>query len=333
MNLDIISLLDKEKGKQISIIFKKIKKLLNNTFNKEGINLEDDDFYDNKNNNLSNQRNSSNINILDEDDFDKANDYYCMFVSRILFNKLIFFIENKWNVQDSKPIINFSHLYSDILSKSFIDIINKKISSTIIKYINKFFQFVPPNNSKNDENLKIHTWIHPLLDILSLDSLAEILNLIEQKIKKSIKNWNINNSSESELLINLLNPWSKLFGESFWKDLYKKYFLPNFHKIYSNLYLRIDENVEDIYSIKLLFSLNDNRILPSKKCAKILKKFFLEKMKNFIKDSLKKNRDNIEKNQILAKWCINSINYFKTKNNIYEEIKDNLNNCLLLINI
>ena len=109
--------------------------------------------------------------------------------------------------------------------------------------------------------------------------------------------------------------------------------MPNFHKMYSNLYLRIDENVEDIYSIKLLFSLNDKRILQSKKCAKILKKFFLEKMKKFIKDCLRKNRDNIEKNQILAKWCVDAINYFKTKNNIYEEIKDNLNNCLLLIDI
>ena len=103
--------------------------------------------------------------------------------------------------------------------------------------------------------------------------------------------------------------------------------------MFSNLYLRIDENVEDIYSIKLLFTLNDKRFLPSKKCGKILKKFFFDKMKSFIKECLRKNRDDIEKNQVLAKWCIDAINYFKTKNNIYAEIKDNLNDCLLLINI
>ena len=331
MKLDIISLLDKERRKKILLIFKKMKKLLFNTFNQEGINLDEEEDNNKNNKYLSNQK---NYNYLDEDDLDKASDYFNMFISRILFNKLIFYIGNKWNVHDSKPIINYNHLYSDILSKSFIDILYKKISSSIINYINKVFHFIPPSNSNsNIDYLKIHTWIHPLLDILSEESLVEILNLIEQKIKNSIKNWNINNSSHSELLINILSPWTKLFGDTFWKDLYKKYFLPNFHKMFSNLYLRIDENVEDIYSIKLLFTLNDKRFLPSKKYGKILKKFFFDKMKSFIKECLRKNRDDIEKNQVLAKWCIDAINYFKTKNNIYVEIKENLNDCLLMVNI
>ena len=331
MNLNTISLIDKEKGKLISIIFKKIKKLLFNTFNQEKINQEEEINELKEIDKITNKENKNNyINNLEEEDFDKANDYYNMFIARILFNKFIFYIENKWNVNDSKPILNFNHLYSEILSKSFIDILNKKISISIINYINKFYHFNP---SSDINNLKIHTYIHPLLDILSLDSLADILNLIEKKIKNSIKHWNINNNADSELLINLLSPWSKLFGESFWKDLYKKYFLPNFHKMLSGIYLRIDENVEDIYSIKLLFTLNEKRILPSKKCAKIIKKFFLDKMKSFIKDCLKRNRGDIEKNQILAKWCLDSINYIKTKHNIYEELKDDLNNCLLLIDI
>ena len=326
MNLDIISLLDKEKGKQLVLIFTKIKKLLNNTYNQNGINLDEDkdDKY------ISSPKKSNYINKLEEEDFNKANDYFNMFVSQILINKLIFFIENKWNVKDSKPIINLKHLYSELISKSFNDIIDKKISSCIINYINKNYHFTPSTNS---DDLKIHIWIHPLLDILSLDSLADILNIIEKKIKHSIKSWNISNDNESELLINLLTPWSKLFEESFWKDLYKKYFLPNFHKMFTNLYLRIDENVENIHCIKLLFILNDKRILPSKKCAKILKKFFLDKMKTFIKDWLRRNRNNIEKSQIIAKWCFDIINFIKSKQNIYEEIKDDLNDCLSLIDI
>ena len=326
MNLDIISLLDKEKGKQLVLIFTKIKKLLNNTYNQNGINLDEDkdDKY------ISSPKKSNYINKLEEEDFNKANDYFNMFVSQILINKLIFYIENKWNVKDSKPIINLKHLYSELISKSFNDIIDKKISSCIINYINKNYHFTPSTNS---DDLKIHIWIHPLLDILSLDSLADILNIIEKKIKHSIKSWNISNDNESELLINLLTPWSKLFEESFWKDLYKKYFLPNFHKMFTNLYLRIDENVENIHCIKLLFILNDKRILPSKKCAKILKKFFLDKMKTFIKDWLRRNRNNIEKSQIIAKWCFDIINFIKSKQNIYEEIKDDLNDCLSLIDI
>ena len=331
MDLDIKLLLDKEKGKQLATIFTKIKKLLNSTFNKEILKEEDDDDI-NKNKDkdkyLQNQKNINYLNDLDEDDFDKANDYYNMFVSRILLTKVIFYIENKWNVQDSKPIINLNRLYSNILSKSFIDILNKKVSTSIINYINKNFHFIP-----NNDNIKIHTWIHPLLDILSLDSLADILNLIEKKMQHSIKKWNIHNNTESELLISMLTPWSKLFGESFWKDLYKKYFLPNFHKMFSNLYIRVDENVENTHPIQLLFTLNDKRILPSKKCAKILKKFFLDKFKSFIKDCLRKNRGDINKNQILAKWCLNLNNFFKIKNNIYEEIKDDMNECLLLIEI
>ena len=330
MNLDIKSLLDKEKGKQLTSILVNIKKLLNNTFNKDILNEEDI----NESKYLSNNNNKSNIlNSLEEEVFDKADNYFNMFVSRIVYNKLIFFIENNWNVQDSKPIINLNHLYSNILSKSFIDILNKKISTSIINYLNKNFHFVPNNDNNNNNNLKIHTWIHPLLDILSLDALADILNLVEQKMKHSIKKWNINNISESDLLISLLTPWSKLFGESFWKYLYKKFFMPNFHKMFSNLYLRIDENVDNIHPIKLLFTLNDKKILPSKKCAKILKKFFLDKMKSFIKEFLRKNRDDISRNQILAKWCLDIINFFKTKNNIYEEIKEDINDCLSLIDI
>jgi hypothetical protein len=329
MNLDVKSLLDKEKGKQIASILLKIKKLLNNTFNKEVLN-EEEDINDN-NKYLSNNNKSNILNNLEEDDFDKADNYFNMFVSRILYNKLIFFIENNWNVQDSKPIINLNHLYSNILSKSFIDLLNKKISTSIINYINKHYHFIPNNNDNN--NLKIHAWIHPLLDILSLDALADILNIVEQKMRNSIKKWNISNVSESELLISLLTPWSKLFGESFWKDLYKKFFLPNFHKMFSNLYLRIDENVDSMHPIKLLFILNDKKILPSKKCAKILKKFFIDKMKSFIKEFLRKNRDDISRNEILAKWCLDIINFFKTKNNIYEEIKEDINDCLSFIDI
>ena len=106
MNLDAISLIDKEKGRLLSIIFKRIKKLLYNTYNQEGIRqdeeeMDDNDKYLNKHNNIIN---------LEEDDFNKADDYYNMFISKILTNKFIFFIENKWNVQDFKQIINYNHL-------------------------------------------------------------------------------------------------------------------------------------------------------------------------------------------------------------------------------
>ena len=200
INLDIKTILDKDKGRQISLIFSKMKKLLDNTFNNENnfIEVEKDDKYL-----LNSQNKDKNIDI---NDFDKANDYYNMFLSQILLNKLIFYIENKWDVHNSKPIINISDLYSEI----------------------------------HNENLKIHSYIHPLLDILSLEALADILKIIEHKIKHSIKLWNINNYEESQTLLNLLSPWSKLFGEEFWKELYKKYFSTNFRKMFSEIYLTLD---------------------------------------------------------------------------------------------
>ena len=82
-----------------------------------------------------------------------------------------------------------------------------------------------------------------------------------------------------------------------------------------------------------MFSLNEKKIIPSKKCAKILKKYFLVKLKHFIKNWMNKYRYDIEKNKILNKWCSDSINIIKSKNNIYEEIKEDLNECLLLLNI
>ena len=319
MNLDIKSLLDKDKGKQISLIFSNMKKLLYNTYNKE------ENFIEGEKKDITNK-----INLDEDDDFNKANDYYNMFLYHILLNKLIFYIENNWDVKNSKPIINIAHIYSDILPKYFIDLLNKKISSCIISYLNKNYHFIYSNNNIANDNLNIHIWIHPLLDILSLDALTEILNIIEQKIKHSIKMWDINNYEQSQLLINLLSPWSKLFGEEFWKYLYKKFFEPNFHKMFSNLYLNIEEKVENIHCIKYMFNLNEKKIIPSKKCAKILKKYFLEKIKDFAKDWIRKYRNNYEKNQTMMKWLLDAINYIKIKNNIYEDIKDDLDDILFL---
>ena len=317
MDLDIKIILDKEKGKEISIICSKIKDLLNKTYNDNNILnniIEKDDLYH-------------------DNDYDKANDYYNMFLNQIIFNKIIFYIENNWNVQNSKPIINISHLYSDILPKYFIDILNKKISESIINYLNKNYHFVFSQNEKANDNLNIHNWIHPLLDILSLDALTSILKLIEEKILNSIKTWNLNNYSESHLLINLLSPWSKLFEENFWKNLYHNFFSPNIHKMFSGLYLKLEEKIEDLHCFKLMFSLNDKKIIPSKKCSKILKKYFLPKFKNFIKEKVNKYRYNFEKNEMLLKWCSDAVNFIKTKNNIYEDIKEDLNDCLLILNI
>jgi len=326
MNLDIKYFLDKDKGKQILTIFSQMNKLLNSTFDVIINPEEKEDKYL-----LNVQKANEYKNNIDHDENDKGRDYYNMFISKILINKLIFYIENQWDVQNSKPIINIYHLYSDILPKYFIDILNKKISHCIINYLNKNYHFIFSKNEKAEKDIKIHLWIHPLLDILSLDSLADILRFIEQKIENSIKTWNINNSDESQLLINLLSPWSKLFGEEFWKNLYKKFFSPKIHEMFSELHLDLNEKIENIHCIKLLFELKEKKIIPSKKCTKIIKNDFIDKLNIFIKNWLKKNKNNYSKNQDLINWCLNAINYFKTKKNLYEDIKKDLNDCLTLL--
>ena len=101
--------------------------------------------------------------------------------------------------------------------------------------------------------------------------------------------------------------------------------------MFSELYLNIDEKIENLHCIKLMFTLNERKIIPSKKCSKILKKYFFDKLKIFIKDWNKKYGYNIEKNQIVSNWITDGINYIKTKNNIYEGIKEDLNDCLLYL--
>ena len=330
MNLDIKYFLDKDKGKQILTIFSQMNKLLNSTFDVTIHPEEKEDKYL-----LKEQKAIEYINNIEHDENDKGRDYYNMFISKILINKLIFYIENQWDVHNSKPIINIYHLYSDILPKHFIDILNKKISHCIINYLNKNYHFIFSKNEKTEKDLKIHLWIHPLLDILSLDSLADILRFIEQKIENSIKTWNINNSDESQLLISLLSPWTKLFGEEFWKNLYKKFFSPKIHEMFSELYLDVHEKIENIHCIKLIFELKENKIIPSKKCTKIIKNDFIEKLNFFIKNFMKKNKNNYncDKNKDIIIWYSNIINYFKTKKNLYEDIKNSLNDCLILLNI
>ena len=142
----------------------------------------------------------------------------------------------------------------------------------------------------------------------------------------------MNNLDESKLLINLLSTWSKLLGEEFWKDLYKKFFSPKIHKMFSELNLNIYEKIENIQCLQLIFALKEKKIIPSKKCLKILKNDFIEKLRIFINNWIIKNKNNYEKCKELSNWLSNSINYFKTKNSVYEEIKNDMNECLLIIN-
>ena len=105
--------------------------------------------------------------------------------------------------------------------------------------------------------------------------------------------------------------------------------------MFSELYLDVHEKIENIHCIKLIFELKENKIIPSKKCTKIIKNDFIEKLNFFIKNFMKKNKNNYncDKNKDIIIWYSNIINYFKTKKNLYEDIKNSLNDCLILLNI
>ena len=50
--------------------------------------------------------------------------------------------------------------------------------------------------------------------------------------------------------------------------------------MFSELYINIEE-LENIFCIKLMFSLNEKKVILSKKYAKILKKYFFDQIKKF----------------------------------------------------
>ena len=305
-NFTIKQIIDKEIGTQLSEIISLIKELLFKTYNERtnnaSINLEEDD--------------------NDDNSVNKANDYYIMFISRIILNDIFAYVEDKWNVKDSKTILLIYSLYKNIIPKVYMDSLNKKIISRISNNLKYNYKFIYENN----EELKIHIWLHPLLDILLYDDLKIIFNIIQEEIISSIEKWDLSNITIRNTLIELLSPWVKIFDNDFWRFLYKNYFSNYFKKSFHD-----DNNKNILEGIKFLVNLNDKKIMPSKKCCKMLQKYFFDKFKYDIKKNIRNNK-NYEEINNKSKLLEEIINIVKTKSNIYDGVKREFDECSHIIN-
>ena len=245
----------------------------------------------------NNNDNEENFNVLGKYNeekisfpIEKSEKYYSMFLYKILLFNFIQLIKLQWNVKEYYPLVSFFTLYKDIIPKYFINYLSEIISNKILDFLNSNYKFKPQNSAQ----LNIHFWIHPLLDIISFESINKIIFFIQNNIEKDIIEWNIEDDNQLYNLIKLLNPWKKIFESKFWFNINEKYIFPKLKFILKNSHLNI-ENPKLKY-INPIFILYEENYISSEKTIEMLKKYFfpkfLKKIDNFL--YIKTTKERIE---------------------------------------
>ena len=277
-NFNMYQILSEENSNQIVLLCKDIQNLLKLTYDSNNINEEDD------------------LNILGKYQekiifpIEKSDKYYAMFLYKILLFNFIQLIQFHWNVKEYHPLVSFFILYKDIIPKYFINYLSEIISNKILQFLHSSYKFKP----EFSEQLNIHFWIHPLLDIISYDSINKIIIFLENNIENEIIDWNIDDELQLSNLIKLLNPWKKIFNNKFWVCINEKYFIPKLKFILKNSKLNIEN--PDSKQLNPIFILNSENYISTSKTIEMLRKYFfpkfLKKIDNFLYS--KNTNENIE---------------------------------------
>ncbi len=312
-NFNIYQILSEENSNQIILLCKDIQNLLKLTYDSNNINDEDDL-------NILGKYNEEKIIFPIE----KSDKYYAMFLYKILLNNFIQIIQYHWNVKEYHPLVSFFILYKDVIPKYFINYLSEIISNKILKFLHSSYKFKP----QYSEQLNIHFWIHPLLDIISYDSINKIIIFLENNIENEIIDWNIDDELQLSNLIKLLNPWKKIFEDKFWVCINEKYFIPKLKFILKNSKLNIEN--PDSKQLNPIFILNSENYISTSKTIEMLRKYFfpkfLKKIDNFL--YLKNTNENIETVKKCYEFYKEIIPKFIIEN---DEIQKLLKDSLILI--
>ncbi len=130
---------------------------------------------------------------------------FLFFILFYIFFLVLFLIKLQWNIKEYYPLVSFFTLSNNITPKYFINYLSEIISNKILDFLNSNYKFKPQNSAQ----LNIHFWIHPLLDIISFESINKIIFFIQNNIENNIIEWNIEDDDQLYNLIKLLNPWKK----------------------------------------------------------------------------------------------------------------------------
>ena len=254
----------------------------------------------------------------------KSSKYYGMFIYQILVNTLIQIINTSWNVLEYQQLMPFIESYQSIFPKYFINHISKAISSKITTWLCTHYSFLP-----DKDNLNVHLWIIPWFDIMSMQYVNEITFVIQEKIRSNIIQWNIESVDVNKKLVSLLLPWLTLFESSFWKGLYKEFFIPKLMYIFDKM--NINPRDQSLKEFEILFELNDKGIVTADKCMVVLKEKFFPKLISVLDHWLKIGELTNDKKEEIEKWYKGWKELMKNNYLKYEEIKNEFKDALILI--
>ena len=323
-----------KKSKLILPLINEIKNLVYKTENEEDEMLYDDDLKQKINAEYSSYTHvfptSSNKNN-DPDHIQRNEKIFGYFLNKIVINNLISYIINEWNVKEYEVLHKVFDIYSSVIPNFMNDyIIDFVLIPRLLEEIrDKWdlnFEF-----SHYDESIKpkvlnnVYLWIHPWLDIIKLQKLAPISKVIQDKIENKIISCDLGNSN----LIDVLQPWKKIWDEEYFMKLNSKYIIPKLNYLFSKML--INPKDQDLNILKILFKWNQSGLLEMEICKPILLKHFFPKWLQTLSDWLHKSPNSEEKFEEIQNWYIGWKSLFSGNYLKFTEIEKEFKNALVLI--
>lgn len=278
------------------------------------------------------KNNNTNEN-LNQDVYDqsKENKVFCYFLNQIVIEELVNYIINIWNVKEYDKLIDMMKEYQKIIPNNMQDYIyDTALIPRLKEYVKENWTPLPNTENIPQHNFLIHLWIHPWLEVIKYDKLAEIFTIIHEKIERHILKWDISNLEVNSNLIEMIKPWKNIWGDKQFEDFMGKYIVPKLSYLISKV--EINPKNQSLVQIKILIAYVHNNLLPLDKCVPILSKHFFPKWLDALQNWLTQSEITQQKFNEIQTWYEGWKKYF-TKYVLFdsEEIKSQFKNALMLI--
>ncbi|GJM92949.1 hypothetical protein PR202_ga09458 [Eleusine coracana subsp. coracana] len=123
---------------------------------------------------------------------------------------------NSWEARDAEPMLRLLATWEEALPpvalRSIVEhVVVPKLSAAVDSW-----------DPRGEEEVPIHLWVHPWLDVLDQRSVQTLCHSVRCKMGSALQAWQAHDASAHALL----SPWKNVFDPAIWNDLVARYVVP-----------------------------------------------------------------------------------------------------------